>query len=132
MRVREVSSDGNCFFRALSDQRYGGESRHASLRASTVKYMLANREHFEPFIEDDEKWDPYIARMAEDGTWAGNMEVQAASRVCMADGLNHEDDSDDRLNRPHHRPQHRLPRGSIHPAHLGRRTRRRRLSLQLQ
>jgi len=90
MRVREVSSDGNCFFRALSDQRYGGESRHASLRASTVKYMLANREHFEPFIEDDEKWDPYIARMAEDGTWAGNMEVQAASHVCMANFCVHQ------------------------------------------
>ena len=46
--------------------------------------MESSRDDFEPFIEDDEKWDAYIERMSEDGTWAGNMELQAASLVCMA------------------------------------------------
>ena len=32
LRVKEVAADGNCFFRALSDQRWGGEEHHVDLR----------------------------------------------------------------------------------------------------
>ena len=49
-----------------------------------VSYMRANRSDFEPFIEDDEKWDAYVSRMAEDGTWAGHVELQAASVACFS------------------------------------------------
>jgi len=41
--------------------------------------MKANREAFEPFVEDDEPFDHYVESMGEDGTWAGNLELQAAS-----------------------------------------------------
>ena len=82
--MEPVAADGNCFFRALSDQRWGDDSHHAALRRDVVEYMKRNREAFEPFIEDDEKWDTYVARMSEDGAWAGNVELQAASVVCFA------------------------------------------------
>ena len=82
--MEPVAADGNCFFRALSDQRWGDDSHHAALRRDVVEYMKKNREDFEPFIEDDEKWDSYVARMSEDGAWAGNVELQAASVVCFA------------------------------------------------
>lgn len=36
---------------------------------------------FEPFIEDDASFEEYCKSMKEDGTWAGNMELQAASLV---------------------------------------------------
>ena len=84
LRVEPMAADGNCFFRALSDQRWGDDSHHAALRRDVVEYMKKNREAFEPFIEDDEKWDTYVARMSEDGAWAGNVELQAASVVCFA------------------------------------------------
>lgn len=84
LRIEVMAADGNCFFRALSDQRWGDDSHHEALRRDVISYMRANRTDFEPFIEDDEKWDTYIARMAEDGTWAGNLELQAASVVCFA------------------------------------------------
>lgn len=84
LRMEPVAADGNCFFRALSDQRWGDDSHHAALRHDVVEYMKKNREAFEPFIEDDEKWDSYVARMSEDGAWAGNVELQAASVVCFA------------------------------------------------
>ena len=83
LRAKEVGADGNCFFRAMCDQRWGDEAEHMHLRSLTLEYMRANRDDFEPFIEDDEKWDAYVERMGEDGTWAGNMELQAASLVCM-------------------------------------------------
>ena len=82
--MEPVAADGNCFFRALSDQRWGDDSHHAALRRDVVEYMKRNREAFEPFVEDDEKWDSYVARMSEDGAWAGNVELQAASVVCFA------------------------------------------------
>lgn len=40
-----------------------------------------NREKFEPFIEDEVPFDEYCKSMGEDGTWAGHMELQAASLV---------------------------------------------------
>lgn len=40
-----------------------------------------NREMFEPFVEDEVPFDDYCRSMGEDGTWAGNMELQAASLV---------------------------------------------------
>lgn len=40
-----------------------------------------NREMFEPFIEDDVPFDDYCQSMEKDGTWAGHMELQAASLV---------------------------------------------------
>lgn len=36
---------------------------------------------FEPFIEDEVPFDEYCQSMENDGTWAGHMELQAASLV---------------------------------------------------
>lgn len=36
---------------------------------------------FEPFIEDEVPFDEYCQSMQTDGTWAGHMELQAASLV---------------------------------------------------
>ncbi|KAH9663653.1 OVARIAN TUMOR DOMAIN-containing deubiquitinating enzyme 7 [Citrus sinensis] len=44
-------------------------------------FILKNRETFEPFIEDDVPFDEYCQSMETDGTWAGHMELQAASLV---------------------------------------------------
>ena len=84
LRPEAMAADGNCFFRALSDQRWGSDAHHVALRRDVVAYMIANRIDFEPFIEDDEKFDTYVTRMATDGVWAGNLELQAASKVCFA------------------------------------------------
>ena len=76
---RAVEADGNCFFRALADRRYGDESRHAEVRRRVVAHVEARREVFAPFVEDDETFDEYVERMARDGEWAGHLEVNAAT-----------------------------------------------------
>ena len=76
-----VEADGNCFFRALADQKFGDEGRHGELRARVVEYIEAKREDFAPFVEDDEKFEDYVARMSRDGEWAGHLEVNAATAV---------------------------------------------------
>uniref|UniRef100_K3WW04 OTU domain-containing protein n=1 Tax=Globisporangium ultimum (strain ATCC 200006 / CBS 805.95 / DAOM BR144) TaxID=431595 RepID=K3WW04_GLOUD len=45
-----------------------------------VDFMELKRDDFEPFMEDEEKFDHYCKRMREDGTWGGNQELYAAAR----------------------------------------------------
>ncbi|KAL3526797.1 hypothetical protein ACH5RR_011453 [Cinchona calisaya] len=81
LKILEVTSDGNCFFRALADQLEGNEEQHDKYRNMVVQFIMKNREMFEPFIEDEVPFDEYCQSMEKDGTWAGHMELQAASLV---------------------------------------------------
>lgn len=77
--VRDVAGDGNCLFRALSDQLHDSAAQHAQTRADVVAFIDAHRADFEPFVEDDEPFDRYVARMRRAGAWGGHLELQAAS-----------------------------------------------------
>ncbi|XP_058081807.1 OVARIAN TUMOR DOMAIN-containing deubiquitinating enzyme 7 isoform X4 [Magnolia sinica] len=81
LKIIQVTADGNCFFRALADQLEGNEEEHGKYRHMVVQYIMKHRQEFEPFIEDDVPFDEYCKSMEKDGTWAGNMELQAASLV---------------------------------------------------
>ncbi|KAF2936448.1 hypothetical protein DAI22_04g303500 [Oryza sativa Japonica Group] len=65
--------------RAMGDQLEGNEEEHMKYRAMIVQYIKEHRVDFEPFIEDEEPFEKYCDSMLEDGTWAGHMELQAAS-----------------------------------------------------
>ena len=77
MRIKEVKGDGNCLFRSVSEQLEGNENNHAFYREEAIKYMQANENDFKFFIEDDKTFENYIKDMAKDGTWGGNLEIQA-------------------------------------------------------
>lgn len=47
LELRDITGDGNCFFRALSDQLNGNESEHIRYRREVCKYMRENRDEFE-------------------------------------------------------------------------------------
>ncbi|XP_039775358.1 OVARIAN TUMOR DOMAIN-containing deubiquitinating enzyme 7-like isoform X3 [Panicum virgatum] len=79
LKIVEVNADGNCFFRAMGDQLEGSEEEHMKYRAMVVEYIVKHREDFEPFIEDEVPFEQYCDSMLKDGTWAGHMELQAAS-----------------------------------------------------
>ncbi|KAF3778782.1 OTU domain-containing protein 3 [Nymphaea thermarum] len=82
LKIVPLVADGNCFFRGIADQLEGNEEEHAKYRHMVVEYIMKHREEFEPFIEDDVPFDEYCQSMGNDGTWAGHMEIQAASLVC--------------------------------------------------
>lgn len=46
-----------------------------------MKYVETNREDFEPFMEEDEKFDDYIFRMKREKEWGGYHELYAFSRL---------------------------------------------------
>eukprot|EP00958_Prasinococcus_capsulatus_P001921 scaffold175_cov414-Prasinococcus_capsulatus_cf.AAC.29 len=81
LRLKEMDADGNCMFRAVSDQLDGDDDDRAHLgrRKKVVDYMEAHEEQFAPFLEDDQDWKTYCSNMREDGTWGGHLELQALS-----------------------------------------------------
>mmetsp|Transcript_5461 Transcript_5461/g.5598 ORF Transcript_5461/g.5598 Transcript_5461/m.5598 type:complete len:457 (+) Transcript_5461:1-1371(+) len=79
MRILEVSGDGNCFFRSVSDQLEGKEDNHPYYRSLAVDYIEANKDFIKFFIEDDKPVDKYIEDMKKDGTWGGNIEIYSLS-----------------------------------------------------
>ena len=81
LRVNEVDADGNCLFRALSDQIEGSAKHHGKYRDEIVAFMRRDEERFKWFVEDDEDWGDYLARLGRDGEWGGNLELVAAANL---------------------------------------------------
>lgn len=75
-----TTGDGNCLFRALSDQLYGHSARHAQLRQETCDHLAARPEKFAGFV-DDKPFDQYIKLMRENGTYGGHLELHAFAQM---------------------------------------------------
>lgn len=75
-----TTGDGNCLFRALSDQLYGHPARHAQLRQETCDHLAASPDKFAGFV-DDKPFDQYIRLMRENGTYGGHVELHAFAQM---------------------------------------------------
>ncbi|KAJ3220015.1 hypothetical protein HDU67_007748 [Dinochytrium kinnereticum] len=84
LKLKDMTGDGNCLFRSLSDQIEGNPSNYAYHRASVCKHMEENRELYEPFMFD-ETLDQHIIRMKRDASYGENMEVVAFARANKVD-----------------------------------------------
>ena len=93
VRVVSVQGDGNCLFRSMADQLEGNPAQHWHYRKLVVEYIENHREDFEPFMEDDEPFDAYVARLGRDGEWGGHQELYAASRMLGASFVIHQFES---------------------------------------
>jgi len=80
LQVREIPGDGNCLFRAVSDQLEGNSRNHTEYRVNTVTFMEHFRDDFEPFVEDDVPFDRHMANLRKSGTFAGNDALVALAR----------------------------------------------------
>ncbi|GAA5965311.1 hypothetical protein JCM21900_005836 [Sporobolomyces salmonicolor] len=73
-----ILGDGNCLFRALSDQLYGSPSMHLQLRAEICDYLVAHAEQYRVFIDEDDYkggFAGYVREMRQPGTYGTNMEL---------------------------------------------------------
>lgn len=61
--------DGNCLFRALSDQYYGTESYHAKLRKDICDWIENHKTRYEPFVEDERGLQVHLQCMRENGMY---------------------------------------------------------------
>ena len=79
LRVQQEVGDGSCLFRALSRRVTRNAEDHAQLREAIVDYIARERSSFEDFVPGD--FDNYVAEMRKDGTWGGELEIAAFSRL---------------------------------------------------
>ncbi|EME29593.1 OTU domain-containing protein 3 [Galdieria sulphuraria] len=77
--IRPVKDDGNCLFRAAADQIVGNERFHAQVREQVCDYIALHGDYLKDFVEDNNTLEEYLSEMRIEGTWAGNIELQAIS-----------------------------------------------------
>ncbi|KAG5582956.1 hypothetical protein H5410_053583 [Solanum commersonii] len=75
---QEVSGEGNCQFRSISDQIYGSCEHHKLVREQAVKQLNFYGELYEGFVPMEE-YDEYLKRMSNCGEWGDNVTLQAAA-----------------------------------------------------
>ena len=97
--VKNITADGNCFYRSLSFYYRQTEKDYDEFRKFIVSYIENNLDHYISFITDEEINDPYFNNYSEsikinkkkeylldytqkakqDKVWAGYLEISTAS-----------------------------------------------------
>ncbi|XP_073008240.1 OVARIAN TUMOR DOMAIN-containing deubiquitinating enzyme 12 [Typha latifolia] len=82
----KVSGDGNCQFRALSDQMYRSPEYHKHVRKEIVKQLKDFRSLYEGYVPM--KYKHYYKKMAKSGEWGDHITLQAAAdkfaaKICL-------------------------------------------------
>ena len=63
----DTTGDGNCLFRALSDQLFGTESRHHQLRKDICDWIQSHSVRYAPFVDDERGLDVHLSLMRQPG-----------------------------------------------------------------
>ncbi|CAA0834045.1 Cysteine proteinases superfamily protein [Striga hermonthica] len=73
----KVLGDGNCQFRALSDQFYRTPEHHKFVRQQIVKQLRSYPEIYEGYVPM--AYDHYLSNMSKNGEWGDHVTLQAAA-----------------------------------------------------
>lgn len=73
--------DGNCLFRALSDQLYGYPHQHGILREQVCDYLATKADKFAAFIDVEKPFEEYVRTMRQSGTYGGHLELSAFAQL---------------------------------------------------
>ncbi|KAA1466914.1 cysteine proteinase [Dentipellis sp. KUC8613] len=77
--------DGNCLFRALSDQLYGSDTYHLQLRRDICDWIEKHKARYEPFVEDDRGIETHLRLMRQPATYGGHLELSAFAHMARRD-----------------------------------------------
>ncbi|GAB5591375.1 hypothetical protein Unana1_06275 [Umbelopsis nana] len=80
-----MAGDGNCLFRALSDQYYGTDKHHAEIRHKICQFLRENEGSYQMFVEDDQTFSWHVDNMENLGVFGGNMELAAFAKLEKVD-----------------------------------------------
>ncbi|KAI4349129.1 hypothetical protein L6164_009764 [Bauhinia variegata] len=73
----KVRGDGNCQFRALSDQFYLTPDHHKFVRRQVVNQLKSHPEIYEGYVPM--AYDEYLEKMSQSGEWGDHVTLQAAA-----------------------------------------------------
>eukprot|EP01018_Ginkgo_biloba_P032507 Gb_20684 [translate_table: standard] len=82
----KIPGDGNCQFRALSDQFYRTPEHHKFIRQQVVTQLKSHPEMYEGYVTM--AYDEYLKKIAKSGEWGDHVTLQAAAdvygvRICV-------------------------------------------------
>ena len=77
--LKPIPLDGNCLFRALSDQLYGFQSKHAELRREICNYVEDHKDDYAGFVEDPRGFYIHLKCMRQSGTLTIHTHTQPCS-----------------------------------------------------
>jgi hypothetical protein len=77
--IKPVQEDGACLFRAISDQVFGDEEMHATVRQNCMDYIVKNADFFRAYITED--FDHYITRKRRQNCHGNHIEMIALSEL---------------------------------------------------
>ncbi|KAK7267705.1 hypothetical protein RIF29_20383 [Crotalaria pallida] len=72
-----VQGDGNCQFRALSDQLYNTPDNHKFVRRQVVNQLKSQPEIYEGYVPME--YSDYLEKMSKSGEWGDHVTLQAAA-----------------------------------------------------
>ena len=78
-KVKPISGDGNCLFRALAFVLYGNEMCHEKVRELLVQFVSQNRDSFRPYIDGD--FERYSSNMRCTRVWGTAVEILATASL---------------------------------------------------
>ncbi|CAF2868708.1 unnamed protein product [Rotaria sp. Silwood2] len=77
--IKSVQEDGACLFRAVSDQVFGDEEMHATVRQNCMDYIVKNADFFRSYITED--FDHYVTRKRRQHCHGNHIEMIALSEL---------------------------------------------------
>lgn len=86
--IKEMKSDGNCLYHAFLDQAKIDDDLTAT-RLKVATYLRQNMDCFKLFLVDNntgdcydnKQYEEYCVKTEQDGTWGGQLELQALSKI---------------------------------------------------
>ncbi|KAG6542769.1 hypothetical protein Mapa_015846 [Marchantia paleacea] len=86
LNERKIQGDGNCQFRALSDQLYRTPEHHKFVRKTIVNQLKAQPDVYSGYVPMN--YHDYLKKMAKSGEWGDHVTLQAAAdhfgvRICL-------------------------------------------------
>ncbi|KAB1208391.1 hypothetical protein CJ030_MR3G015035 [Morella rubra] len=73
----KVQGDGNCQFRALSDQLYRSPGHHAFVREQIIQQLKTHPVMYEGYVPM--AYNDYLKKMSKSGEWGDHVTLQAAA-----------------------------------------------------
>jgi len=77
--IKSVQEDGACLFRAVSDQVFGDEEMHSTVRQNCMDYIVKNADFFRAYITED--FDQYVNRKRRQNCHGNHIEMIALSEL---------------------------------------------------
>jgi len=77
--IKRMGEDGACLFRAVSDQVYGDQEMHSTIRKHCMDYIAANGDYFSQYMTED--FTAYVDRKRLENVHGNHIEMQAMSEM---------------------------------------------------